>query len=458
MSQYFVGSHTPGFCSLFNLNGKLGKLFAFVVQNVSSNKLCVFASSLRPLRKTFYSLTERELFLKHVAQTSPSPLALEIVKAEGAFLYDATGKEYIDLIGGISVANVGHRHPKVIAAIKRQLDAYLHIMVYGEFVESPQVHYAKLLTDHLPSSLNSVYFTNSGAEAVEGAMKLSKRVTGRTKIIAFNNAYHGSTQGALSIIGNEYWRNSFRPLLPDVFHIEYGSMDDLEIIDKSTACVIAETVQAEAGIILPSKEWMQALRRKCSATGTLLVLDEIQTGFGRTGKRWGFEHFDIVPDILLLGKALGGGMPLGAFIADKELMWTLTDKPVLGHITTFGGHPVSCAAGMAALQALMEEKIIEPVRQKEKLFRSLLIHPKIKTVRSFGLWLAVEFDSFETNKKVIDACINGSGLRIGQDANSLITDWFLFAPQCLRISPPLIISEKQIETACKTILQACEME
>jgi len=409
---------------------------------------------LRPLRQTSYWVNQRELFLKHVAQTSPAPLALEIVKAEAALLYDAAGKEYIDLIGGISVANTGHRHPKVIEAIKKQLDAYLHIMVYGEFIESPQVQYATLLTDHLPSSLNSVYFTNSGAEAVEGAMKLAKRVTGRTQIIAFNKSYHGSTQGALSIIGDEYWRNSFRPLLPGILHFDYGSYEMIDSINDQTACVIAETVQAEAGIIEPSREWIQALRKKCTDTGTLLIFDEIQTGFGRTGRLWAFEHFGIIPDILLLGKALGGGLPLGAFIAGKELMWALTDSPVLGHITTFGGHPVSCVAGMAALQALVEEKIIDTVKQKEELFKSLLKHPKIKAVRSFGLWLALEFDSFETNKKTIDACINAPGS--GKGPNALVTDWFLFAAQCLRISPPLIISEEQIKKACAIILQACD--
>jgi len=398
-------------------------------------------------------MNQRELFLKHVAQTSPAPLALEIVKAEGALLYDAAGKEYIDLIGGISVANTGHRHPKVVAAIKNQLDAYLHIMVYGEFIETPQVQYAKLLADHLPASLNAVYFTNSGTEAVEGAMKLAKRVSGRTQIIAFNKSYHGSTQGALSIIGDEYWRNAFRPLLPDVLHLEYGSVESLYFINEKTACVIAETAQAEAGIIVPSKEWMQALRKKCSETGTLLILDEIQTGFGRTGKLWGFEHFDIVPDILLLGKALGGGMPLGAFIADQELMGTFTSNPVLGHITTFGGHPVCCVAGMTAMRVLMDEGMIDLVQEKEQLFRSLLIHPKIKSIRSFGVWLALEFDSFETNKRIIDACINAP-TRL-QDPRSLITDWFLFASNCLRISPPLIISEEQIKKACKIILEAC---
>ena len=399
-------------------------------------------------------MNQRELFLRHVGQTSPAPLALEIVKADCCTLYDAAGKEYIDLIGGISVANVGHRHPKVIAAIQQQLEAYLHVMVYGEFVESPQVQYAKLLTEHLPASLNSVYFTNSGAEAVEGAMKLAKRVTNRTRIIAFKNSYHGSTQGALSIIGDEYWRNAFRPLLPDVLHLDYGSFDALNEITEQTACVIAETVQAEAGINVPSSEWILALRNRCTETGTLLILDEIQAGFGRTGKLWGFEHFAIVPDVLLLGKALGGGMPLGAFIADKKLMDAFTENPVLGHITTFGGHPVCCAAGMAAMKALLEEGWIETVKAKEQLFLSLLQHEKIKAVRSFGLWMTVEFDSFEICKKIIDSCINGSG-RLQRPDPLVLTDWFLFAPNCLRISPPLIISEEQIKKACSNILQAC---
>ena len=389
-------------------------------------------------------MNERELFLKHIAQTSPSPLAFEIKKAEGCLLYDTNGKEYIDLIGGISVANIGHRHSRVVEAIKKQLDAYMHVMVYGEFIESPQVQYAKLLTDNLSPSLNSVYFTNSGAEAIEGSMKLAKRITNRTQIIAFRNSYHGSTQGALSILGDEYWRNAFRPLLPDVLHLEYNSFKSLDEISEKTACVIAETIQAEAGIIVPSKEWLQALRKKCIGSGTLLILDEIQAGFGRTGKPWGFENFEIIPDVLILGKALGGGMPLGAFIADKKMMDAFTENPVLGHITTFGGHPVCCAAGMAAMKVLLEEKIINRLKEKEELFRSLLIHPKIKAIHSFGLWMALKFDSFETNKEVIDKCI----------ASGVMTDWFLFAPNCLRISPPLTVSENQITEACNKILSA----
>lgn len=397
-------------------------------------------------------MNQRELFFRHLAQTSEAPLALEIVKAEGCYLYDAAGKEYIDLIGGISVANTGHRHPKVIAAIQQQLDAYLHIMVYGEFVESPQVQYAHLLTRHLPATLNSVYFTNSGAEAVEGAMKLAKRVTGRTRIIGFNRSYHGSTQGALSIIGDEYWRNAYRPLLPGILHLEYNDMASLDAIDEQTACVIAETVQAEAGIHPPGPEWMKALRKKCTDTGTLLILDEIQAGFGRTGKRWGFEHFNIVPDVLLLGKALGGGMPLGAFVANRDHTALLAHNPVLGHITTFGGHPVSCAAGMAAMEVMLAlihpetPPAISGTAAAEKIFRDRLHHPLIKAVRSFGLWMAVEFDSFETNKKVIDTSIQ----------NGVLTDWFLFAPHCLRISPPLLISPAQAEQAASILLAACD--
>lgn len=389
-------------------------------------------------------MNQRELFLRHVAQTSPTPMALEIVRAEGSFLYDRDGREYIDLIGGISVANTGHRHPAVLEAIRQQLDAYLHIMVYGEFVESPQVQYAKLLADHLPPELNAVYFTNSGAEAVEGAMKLAKRSTGRVKILAFNHSYHGSTQGALSILGSEYWRNAYRPLLPGIIHADYNSFDSLSLIEDDVACVVAETIQAEAGIIAPSIEWMQALRRKCTEVGALLVLDEIQCGFGRTGSLWGFQQFDIVPDILLLGKALGGGLPLGAFIASRELMSVFTENPVLGHITTFGGHPLSCAAGLAAMRVLLEEGYFEKAASKEQLVRSHLVHPSIRSIRSRGFWMAIEFDSFETNKRVIDAC----------QAGGVLTDWFLFAPECLRISPPLMMDEATLLRALGIINNA----
>ena len=392
-----------------------------------------------------FIMNNRQLFLQHVAQTSPAPLALEIVKAKGTKLWDKQGKEYIDLIAGISVCNVGHRNSKVVKAIKKQADDYLHLLVYGEFIETPEVQYAKLLTDHLPASLNSVYFTNSGAEATEGAMKLAKRFTERPNIIAFNKSYHGSTQGALSIIGDEYFRNAYRPLLPGIKHLEYNSHEAIDAIDEQTACVILETVQAEKGVYAPSLEWMNALRQKCTETGTLLILDEIQTGFGRTGSLWGFEQYYITPDIVLLGKALGGGMPLGAFIADRKIMNSFTENPVLGHISTFGGHPVCCAAGMAAMKFLLKHNLIESVKEKEFLFRAYLKHPKIQHVRSRGLLMAIEFDSFDTNKKVIDACI----------MKGVLTDWFLFGANCMRIAPPLTISKKEIEKACEIIIEVC---
>jgi len=386
-------------------------------------------------------MTNRQIFLNHIGQTSPNPLALEIVKANGSRLYDANGKEYIDLIGGISVCNIGHGNKKVIDAIKKQAENFMHVMVNGELVLSPQTSYAKLLTDHLPSSLNSVFFTASGTEATEGAMKLAKRYTGRTQIAAFKNSYHGSTQGSLSIIGDEYWRNAFRPLLPDILHLNYNSFDDLESISAQTACVILETIQAEAGVIVPDKNWLKELRKKCTDTRTLLVLDEIQCGFGRNGTLWAFEQFDIIPDVLLLGKALGGGMPLGAFIADKKIMDSLTNNPVLGHINTFGGHPVCCAAGLAAMQFLLEENIINEVFEKEKLFLKNLHHPKIKNIRSRGLMIALEFKDFDENKKVIDSLIE----------KGIFTDWFLFASQCLRIVPPLTITNDEIKQACSII-------
>lgn len=393
-------------------------------------------------------MTPRQLFLNHVGQTSASPLCLNIVKAQGSKMWDADGKEYIDLIAGISVCNIGHRHPAVVKAIKKQADEYLHIMVYGELIENPQVEYAKILTDHLPSTLNSVFYTASGSEATEGAMKLAKRYTGRTQIISFKNSYHGSTQGALSIMGSEYWQQAFRPLLPDILQLNYNNFEDLINITERTACVVAETIQAEAGVNLPLNGWLKALRKRCTETGTLFVLDEIQCGFGRNGSLWTFEQFDIVPDILLLGKALGGGMPLGAFISDKKIMDVFTFNPVLGHINTFGGHPVSCAAGLAGFKVLLQEKMIEGVKEKENLFLSLLQHKKIRKVNSCGLMMAVEFDSFETNKKVIDALIDTSTGSVG-----VFTDWFLFASHALRVVPPLNISDEEITIACSRLIE-----
>ncbi|MBK8611480.1 MAG: aspartate aminotransferase family protein [Chitinophagaceae bacterium] len=400
-------------------------------------------------------MNNRQLFLNHIAQTSTAPICLEIVRAEGCTLYDKDGKEYIDLIGGISVCNVGHRHPKVIQAIKKQLDDYLHIMVYGELVQSPQVQYATRLTAFLPASLNSVFFTASGSEATEGAMKLAKRFQNRTQIVSFKNSYHGSTQGALSVMGSEYWQQAFRPLLPDILQLNYNSFDDLEQITSRTACVIAETIQAEAGVLVPQNGWLKALRKKCDDTGTLLILDEIQCGFGRNGTLWAFEQFGVVPDILLLGKALGGGMPLGAFIADKKLMDSFSHDPVLGHINTFGGHPVCCAAGLAAFNVLLDEKLTAAVFEKEKLFLSLLQHPKIKSVNSRGLMMAVAFEDFEMNKRVIDGLLQESERPKQPDA-LVFTDWFLFAANSLRIVPPLTISEVEIKQACGKIIDVLD--
>ncbi len=391
-------------------------------------------------------MTQRQLFLQHIAQTSDSPIGLEIVKAEGIYQYDINGKTYMDFISGFSVVNIGHSHPKVIEAVQKQAAEYMHLIVYGEFIEAPQVAYAKLLTDNLPRTLNSIYFTNSGTEATEGAMKLAKRVTGRSKIICFNKSYHGSTQGALSLMGDEYWRNAFRPLLPDIYHFDYGSDEAVNAIDDATACVILETVQAESGVKRASKGWTQSIRKKCTEHSTLMILDEVQAGFGRTGTLWAFEQFDVIPDVLLLGKALGGGMPLGAFIANTNLMNKLTHNPVLGHITTFGGHPVSCAAGKAALEVLLEGNFIAAVKRKEQILLDHLESPKILTIRSFGLWAGLEFENFETNKKVIDRCIE----------KGLITDWFIFAPQCLRVAPPLIITEEELINACALIKQAID--
>lgn len=388
-------------------------------------------------------MTNRQIFLNHIGQASPDPLALEIVSAKGCILYDVNGKEYIDLIGGISVCNIGHGNQKVIDAIKKQAEDFTHVMVNGEFILSPQTSYAKLLTDHLPGKLNCVFFTASGTEATEGAMKLAKRYTGRTQIAAFKNSYHGSTQGSLSIVGDEYWRNAFRPLLPDILHLEFNNFESLDAISTRTACVVAETIQSEAGVNIPDKKWMQALRLKCTETGTLLVLDEIQCGFGRNGTLWAFEQFEIIPDILLLGKALGGGMPLGAFISDKKIMDSFTGNPVLGHINTFGGHPVCCAAGSAAMEFLLEENIVENVFEKEKLFHELLDSSNLKSLHSRGLMLALEFKKVEQTREVIDKLID----------NGVLADRFLFSSPAIKLVPPLTIASEEIKKACEIINQ-----
>lgn len=389
--------------------------------------------------------TQRSLFLQHVAQTSDFPLCLEIEKAEGMYMTDVDGKTYLDLISGISVSNLGHRHPNVIHAVKEQLEKYTYLMVYGEFVQSPQVKLAQLLCNQLPEPLSSCYFVNSGSEANEGAMKLAKRYTGRKEIISFKNAYHGSTQGCLSIIGGDDFKKPFEPLLPNIIQLEFNNESDLTKITTATACVVVEPIMGEAGVVVPQNDFLLKLRKKCTETGALLIFDEIQTGFGRTGKLFALEHFGVVPDILTLAKAMGGGFPIGAFVASNTIMSSLKTNPILGHITTFGGHPVSCAAAFANLHTLLTNKeLINTVANKEQLFRKLLVHPKIKEVRSFGLLLAVEFDSFETNKAIIDRCIE----------NGVLTDWFLFNDKSLRIAPPLIITEQEIEMACKVILEA----
>ncbi len=391
-------------------------------------------------------LTQRQLFLKHNAQTSPTPLLLAFTRAKGIYMYDKDDKPYIDLISGIGVSNVGHCHPNIVEAVQLQAQTYMHLMVYGEYVQSPQVNFAKALAEVLPDHLNCTYFVNSGAEAVEGAMKLAKRYTGRTEIIACKNSYHGSTHGGLSLMGNETFKQAYRPLLPGISFIQFNDLPDLEKITAQTAAVFIETIQGEAGIVVPEKEYMQQLRKRCSETGTLLVLDEIQCGFGRTGKLFGFEHFDIVPDILLLAKGIGGGMPIGAFISSSEIMSVFTDNPVLGHLTTFGGHPVSCAAGLATLHTILQDQLVNDVESKGQLFKDLLKHPAIREIRGKGLMLAVAFDDYETNKKIIDACIE----------DGVVTDWFLHCDNAMRIAPPLIITQKEIETACKIILRNIE--
>lgn len=389
-------------------------------------------------------MNNRQIFLTHQAQTTDFPLLIEIERAEGIYMYGPEGKSYIDLISGIGVSNVGHRHPKVMEAIQNQLDKYLHLMVYGEYIQSPQTQLAKAIVETLPPYLDNVYFVNSGSEAVEGALKLAKRFTNRADIISCVNAYHGSSQGALSVGGNEIFKRAYRPLLPGITNVVYGSFTQLSLITENTAAVIMETIQGEAGIMVACSAYFQALRDRCDETGTLLILDEIQAGFGRTGKFWAFEHFGIVPDILVCAKGMGGGMPIGAFIAHKEVMGVFKDNPLLGHITTFGGHPVSAVASLATIRVIQEEKLLEKVEQKADLIKKLLVHPKIKGIRNKGLMMAVQFESFEVLKPIIDKAIE-----LG-----VITDWFLFCDDSMRIAPPLVISEAEIEKACGLIMEA----
>ncbi|MBL7928328.1 MAG: aspartate aminotransferase family protein [Bacteroidia bacterium] len=385
----------------------------------------------------------REIFLRYLAPTSTAPLMLEIESAEGSIITDTSGKKYIDLISGISVSSLGHNHTEIKKAIIRQLDKHAHVMVYGEFIQAPQNNLAELLCSLLPSTLNSCYFVNSGTEAIEGALKLARRFTGRYEIMAFRNAYHGSTAGALSLMSNSYFKDAFRPLVPGIKWIDFGNASHLKLITENTAAIVTEFVQAEAGALTAEDSFFAALKKRCDETGTLLIADEIQTGMRRTGKLFAFEHYGTVPDVLVLAKAFGGGMPLGAFIAGRKIMQTLSENPPLGHITTFGGHPVCCAAAEASLKiisAISEKEIYE----RENLIRQMLVHPSIINISGKGLLLGIEFENTEICQQVIKQCI----------LNGIITDWFLFAPKKLRIAPPLNISLHEIQTACKIILSS----
>ena len=383
------------------------------------------------------SINNRQLFFQHLAQTSTKPIGIEVAYAEGIYIKDVNGKAFVDMIAGFSVCNIGHSHPDVIKAIQEQIAKYMHVIVYGEFIQAPQVQYAKALTSLLPENLQSVYFTNSGAEATEGAMKLAKRVTKRTKIISFKGGYHGSTQGALSVMGDEYFKNAFRPLLSDTLQLRYNNFEDLAQIDATVACIIVEPVQAESGITPASKEWLAAIAEKCEQHCALLIFDEIQSGFGRTGSLFVFEQYGIIPDILLVGKALGGGLPLGAFISHPKMMALLTESPVLGHITTFGGNPVCCAAGDAALKVLQKSGWIQAVAAKETILINEMVHPAIIHRSHKGLWMSLQFKSEAIAKKVAATCVE----------NGIITDWFLFAEDRIRIAPPLCITPAELSDA-----------
>ncbi|MEX0987201.1 MAG: aspartate aminotransferase family protein [Bacteroidales bacterium] len=392
------------------------------------------------------TLSNRQLFLKYVGQTSGHPLQLEIERAEGIYFYTPGGKRYIDLVSGVSVSSLGHNHPAIIEAVKSQVDKHMHLMVYGEFVQSTQVKYAAWLSGHLPDDLDVVYYVNSGSEAIEGAMKLAKRYTGRPEILAFNKAYHGSTHGALSILGDKKFHAGFLPLLPGINHAEFNDPAALEMITENTAAVVVEPIQAEAGIIEPHEGFLKKLREKCDQTGTLLVLDEIQTGFGRTGKLFAFEHYEIVPDIICFAKSFGGGMPLGAFVSSGEKMRSLTQNPELGHITTFGGHPVSCAAGLAAQKFVEKNQLIAHAKVMGELYKELMVHDGICEVRGKGLFLAVEFNNTISGKRLMENIF----------ANGIILDQFLFCDNAFRIAPPFIITEEEVRNSASLLLDAIE--
>jgi putrescine aminotransferase len=391
-------------------------------------------------------MSNKQLFQGFLGQTSAFPMALEVERATGIYLYGPDGKKYIDLISGIAVSALGHNHPKIVEAVQEQAARHMHVMVYGEFVQGPQVKLAKAIAGTLPKSLDNVFFVNSGSEANEGAMKLAKRYTGRHKVLACKNAYHGATHGTLSISSEELFKQAFMPLVPGVGFIEHGSLADLDQIDDETAAVFIEPVQGEAGVRMASKHYFEKLRQKCTQTGTMLVFDEIQSGFGRTGTFWAFEQYGIAPDILTCAKGMGGGMPLGAFIAPKAVMSVLQQDPVLGHITTFGGHPVSCAASLATLRELQQTNIYTLANQKAEVFKKHLKHPKIREIRNLGLMMAVQFNSFEQVSGII-----GLALDLG-----LVTDWFLFCDNAIRVAPPLIISEAEIIEACDILLKAID--
>ena len=390
----------------------------------------------------------RKQFLRHVAQTSPAPQLIEVARAEGVFFYTPEGKPYYDLVSGVSVNNVGHGNRAVVEAVQRQAADYMHIMVYGEMVERPQVEFARLLAESLPEPLDTVYFLNSGAEAVEGALKLAKRYTHRTEMISMRRAYHGSTHGAMSMMGEpegEEWKNAFRPLLPDTKAIDFNSFADLEQITERTACVLCEPVQGEAGVRVPQNGYLQALRKRCDEVGALLIFDEIQVGMGRTGEMFAMQKYGVTPDIVCLAKALGGGMPLGAFVSSQKIMSTLTHNPVLGHITTFGGHPVCCAAGLAAMKFLQEEKVVEDVERKGAMFVELLKnHPAVKEIRRSGLLMAVELGESAKLYRLMDLFIE----------EGILSDWFLYCDTAFRISPPLIITDDEIRN-CVALIRKC---
>ena len=392
------------------------------------------------------ALSQRQLFLDHLAQTTHAPLMIEVDRAEGVYMYGPDGQRYIDLISGIGVSNVGHRHPKVVRAIKDQIDRYLHVMVYGEFVQTPQVQLAEALAQTLPAPLDCTYLVNSGSEAIEGALKLAKRSTGRSNIVSCYQAYHGSSHGALSVCGSESFKQAYRPLLPGIKHMRFNQPEDFSVIDEQTAAVVIETVQGEAGVRVADPDYFQQLRQRCDDTGALLILDEIQAGFGRTGTFWAFEPYGIVPDVVVAAKGMGGGMPIGAFVASHERMLSFRENPILGHITTFGGHPVSAAASYATLRTLQDEQLIDDVARKATLIKQHLRHPAIREIRHRGLMMAVAFDSFEVLKPIIDRAIE-----LG-----VVTDWFLYCDSAMRIAPPLIITDEEIEEACGLILRAIE--